>query len=363
MHKPLFPSTKDKRASLVASCSKCVACSSQFCFSLAKDKSVAVEKVGECPGDLNLQNVKLKLAKEYAKHSSPMKALDLMLAAGVPPEHRPDSDQIRNQRPCQKKDKTVGYSVDCLGALRKFVESPPEGVHVYKEHVTISEEQVRIPFECSVMDTWFESCELHNLLCDFTFKTNRENLVLGGVGPVGLRVGSHAPSMRFAPVTFLLAESEDGPAIGLLVRLFLDKAARHGKVYTDAFLDCRCLSGIAAELQRASEKMYLHRCLQHVKANVRLEAGRRDPITGKARLANTELVDVIIGWIEFSASLPSDSEFSCFWQSILQRMSKKCLVIKVLMKCILLRIDHCCQPLRWPVDVACAWMLFLSVPY
>ena len=56
------------------------------------------------------------------------------------------------------------------------------------------------------------------------------------------------------------------------------------------------------------------------KWNVRDEAGRRDAATGRARLKNRELLSVLTQWIEFSAFLPSDMEFSTFWSSVLGRM-------------------------------------------
>lgn len=57
-----------------------------------------------------------------------------------------------------------------------------------------------------------------------------------------------------------------------------------------------------------------------MKRNVRAEAARRDKETGQARLKNMEFLGVLTQWIEFSASLPADFEFSTFCRSALQRM-------------------------------------------
>ncbi len=57
-----------------------------------------------------------------------------------------------------------------------------------------------------------------------------------------------------------------------------------------------------------------------MKRNVRAEAARRDKETGQARMKNMEFLGILIQWIEFSASLPTDVEFSTFWRSVLQRM-------------------------------------------
>ena len=120
---------------------------------------------------------------------------------------------------------------------------------------------------------------------------------------------------------FLMAEAEDEEAHGLLVRLFLEKAEKYGLAFTDAFLDMACHQGAAAECERSKHQLFLHRCLQHVKTNIKTESQRRDQATGKPRLRNSELSDVIISWVETSAWFPSDCEFSCFWEGILARMS------------------------------------------
>ena len=131
-------------------------------------------------------------------------------------------------------------------------------------------------------------------LLDFTFKTNQESLLLGAIGPCGLRQTNSGPHVRFVPVLFMLAEAEDEEAHGLLSRLFLQKAARFGKHYTDAFLDMACFNGAAAECERSSYKLFLHRCLQHVKTNVRHESARRDGASGQSRLRNPELLEPIL---------------------------------------------------------------------
>ena len=51
-----------------------------------------------------------------------------MVEEEIPPDERPATYQLKNQRPSMKSRKSLQYSVDCLGALRKFVESPPEGI-------------------------------------------------------------------------------------------------------------------------------------------------------------------------------------------------------------------------------------------
>ena len=73
---------------------------------------------------------------------------------------------------------------------------------------------------------------------DFIFNTNRENLLLGSIGPVGLLSSPAEPSVRFLQSLFLLSTSEDEEAQGLRVRLFMGKAKANCLELKDAFPDC-----------------------------------------------------------------------------------------------------------------------------
>ena len=321
LHKPLTPSSKDKRRVFLATCDECVSCSFQRCFSLDGEKKVCVEEFGSCSGARNLKRIKQANAKKFGVSAPPGKALKEMVARNVPVEERPARHQLKNQRPSLKSRKTLDYPVDCLGALEKFAREPPAGVIIHTEHMQLTDKAVRLPFECAFMEEYFADCSLTCFLLDFTFKTNKESLLLGAIGPCGLRQTNTGPHVRFVPVLFCLAEAEDEEAHGLLTRLFLQKAARHGKQYTDAFLDMACFNGAAAECERSSYKLFLHRCLQHVKTNVRQESSRRDGASGQSRLRNPELLEPILQWLEISAWLPSDAEFSTFWSHLLDRMA------------------------------------------
>lgn len=288
--KPLKSSSKGKRLAIVADCDRCVACSSQFCFTLAGDK-VQVEKCGECKGGKNLKRIKLENAKKFGASVPPAVALKAMVKAEVPPEERPDCRQLQNQRPSLQSRRVLDFSVEDLGSLRKFVEEPPEGVRILQEHVVISESQVRIPFEVTSADSLLEDCSLTCFLMDFTFKCNKERLLIGAIGPAGLHVERNGPHVRFIPSIFMVSEAEDEDAHGLLVRLFLEKARRNGMRLTDAFLDQACFQGASKELQKSGDQIYLHRCLQHTKTNVRAESVKRCAATGQSRLRNPELLE------------------------------------------------------------------------
>ena len=123
--------------------------------------------------------------------------------------------------------------------------------------------------------------------------------------------------MRFFPFMFMIADAEDEEAHRLCVREYLKACSANDMSVTDGFFDCACFHGAAAE--RGSH-VFLHRCLQHTKENVRSEAKKKDDVTGKTRLQNGELIGVIVEWLEFSAWLPSDQEFTAFWKQICHRM-------------------------------------------
>lgn len=79
------------------------------------------------------------------------------------------------------------------------------------------------------------------------------------------------------------------------------------------FFDCAAMQHVEKYSRQFGRKFYIHRCLQHVKANVKEESSRRDHVSGKARLQNRELVGPLVEWLEFSAALPCDVEFDAFW--------------------------------------------------
>ena len=83
---------------------------------------------------------------------------------------------------------------------------------------------------------------------DFTFRTNREGLVLGAIGPVGLDISGVQPSCRFLPMFFVVADSEDHAARPLCLQLYLDWATSDGIVVRDGFFDCSCLQSAQAVL-------------------------------------------------------------------------------------------------------------------
>lgn len=87
----------------------------------------------------------------------------------------------------------------------------------------LSEEWIVTPFclqDSEETNQILQDSELSSFLMDFTFCCCREGLVLGSVGPVGLRRG---PSMRFFPVVLVVSIMEDEDAQVTLLNLWFKK--------------------------------------------------------------------------------------------------------------------------------------------
>ena len=177
-------------------------------------------------------------------------------------------------------------------------------MHIFGDKAVCRLKKVRIPFAAPSALHVAARLGLSSLLMDFTFKTNQQGLLLGAVGPVGIHVLDGLPHMRFMPTVFMISEAEDHEAHQTMLEIFLGLPG--GEKYKDAFLDMACLQGAEAQV---GDAMYLHRCLQHTKKDIKEAASKKDDNTGKVRLQRAELGPRIIQSVEFSAWLPDDLEF------------------------------------------------------
>ena len=326
---PFVATTKHGRPGVIAHCNQCSACTTAWrhTWSTQGRALLVVERSGECSGPANVARISLENAKKYV-HLPPARALAVMAEIGengqprVPATERPTLQQLSDQRrPRQDRRPCGHYPAVCLGSLQLFLDNPPAGVHVYKDHCVVEPDRIRIPFTSTHTAGWEPAAPMEAFLMDFTFNTNRHGLLLGCIGPVGLRGAAHAlPTMRFVPTLFVIADKEDEEAHRLCVRLFFELAGP-SHAYTDAFLDYACLQGARAELGAA---VRWHRCLQHTKVDVKLAAKTVDEGSGRTRLSRMELLPFIIECVEFSAYLPP-GEFHVFWSSVLGRMGSSTL--------------------------------------
>ena len=320
--KPLTTSSRNKGPAIIAHCGECKGCSKAWCFSLLAGSDstgcwLLVEQCGDCnSGEPDLKRRRLHNAKKL-RSNTPGRAIVKAETEGIPQAEWPTASQVKHQRNLCKTG-TKRLATGCVGSLKDFLDNVPAGVLVAHSHVQCDAEHVRIPFTTDVILAEAKRLGLNCFLMDFTFKTNCDGLLLGAVGPVGLDPSDGQVTMRFMPVYFLLADAEDDQAMELLFNLYLDWAHETGIEVTDGFFDCSCLRSAESV---CGHRVFLHRCLQHVKMNIKAEARKKDDQTGLPRLRNKELLPVILDWIEFSASfLPTDIEFHTFWSNLLLRM-------------------------------------------
>ena len=274
LHRTLTNSSFEKKVVLIARCYSCEACSHQWCFGWSDQGQgcLRVEESGECSEKKHVKRLKRHYAKEFAKEGTPLRALKHMKRENISEALRPSIAQIKNQRHQESIARRLdGYSVECVGDLMNFVNSPPPDVEILNDHVVCTPDRIVVPFtlKTDALDQiWVES-NLSTLLMDFTFSTNKEGLLLGGVGPCGLNFSAtKGPSMRFLPRYFALSSSEDAESQQLLFNLALARANDLEVLVEDVFADCSCYNAIASACQENGLELRLHRCLEHVAGRV-----------------------------------------------------------------------------------------------
>ena len=100
-----------------------------------------------------------------------------------------------------------------------------------------------------------------------------------------------------------------------------------GHILTQMLATCESKSEVRREKTNQIQKsaanlcdgIFLHRCLQHKKANLKAEARKRDKATGETRLRNLELLLVLVDVFMSSSWFPHDHEFAALWANILSR--------------------------------------------
>ncbi|CAE7855858.1 unnamed protein product, partial [Symbiodinium necroappetens] len=143
----------------------------------------------------------------------------------------------------------------CLSSLRSFLQNPPENVRVDADSLICEVDQVRILFSVPEAADWFQTCDLPWFLMDFTMKTNAPGLVLGAIGPIGLkRLPNGTPHLRFVPVQYMLSHVEDQEAHGLLMQKYVAMAESAGIELTDGIFDCACYAGAKENMKEAAKK-------------------------------------------------------------------------------------------------------------
>ena len=176
----------------------------------------------------------------------------------------------------------------CVASLQHWLQSPPANVVIHQECLECSAESVRIVFSFTLAEEWLKTQDLPCFLMDYTWKTNQPGLVLGAIGPAGLRVWPDGkPHVRFCPILFLLAHSEDEDSHHLLVKKYVEMSKSLGITLTDGFFDNSCYVGAKSALEagKTMRHVRLHRCLQHCKENMKAEGRKKCPESGVSWLS------------------------------------------------------------------------------
>ena len=281
----------------VTQCTYCLSCDHSWCFtqrtmqvgepgSTTEEVFMVVEDQGACGGAPNIKALKIFYAHKYAVELSltPDRDIQKIKEDEVDERFWPSMQQLKDQRKHVpgKRRKGRHFSNVCIGAFKHFLANPPQHVHVFTEYVVCTREEVRIPFTSKLMLRQAATCKLQCCVMDYTFNTNVEGLLLGAAGPVGLNTPDDAlPSMRCIPQVFMLSHSEDRPSHTILLDILLKLREEPATAYTDGFFDCRCFDSAMAHV---GHSMYVHRCLQHCRTNLRSACADKDDETGQPRL-------------------------------------------------------------------------------
>lgn len=273
-------------------------------------------------GEKDAKYTKVRLAKQYAQAHTAGQALLKMEADGIAVGDRPEVWRLKNCRPQRQLSQTK-LIADCVSSLNAWMSHPPPNVQIH-ESSSCSPDHISILFQMRSAEHFLkENNHLSTFVADFTFETNHQQLVLGGIGLCGLRQrASQKPQVRMLPCFFLLSKKEDQQAQKMLFKAFATAAARNGVSLTHGFADCSCMEGIEAAISedQTLQHVRMHRCLQHTKVNVKKESKKRSGQTGEPRLRNAEMMPVLTSFLMETAFLPCSREFGVFWSSALSRL-------------------------------------------
>jgi len=286
-----------------------------------RDSQMAVSQCGS-HGQKDVVHIRRRLAEQYAQTHTGGVALLKMEESGIPIEHRPEMWRLKNARPCRAEVRAK-LTADCVASVQAWMAKPPENVCIMDSSIC-NADRISILFHFKDADSFLQQNQhLSVFVADFTFETNQQSLVLGGIGPAGLRSGgSQKPGVRMLPTHFLLSRKEDKESQMTLFKAFAAAAHRNGIRLSHGFADCSCMEGIQAVIESdpGLQHVQVHRCLHHTKQNVKQEVKRRNSETGEVRLRNMELLPVLLSFVMESAWFPSSLEFSSFWESVINRL-------------------------------------------
>ncbi len=129
--------------------------------------------------------------------------------------------------------------------------------------------------------------------------------------------------MKILPAAFVIADAEDADAAAALLRLGVDEHAKRivderpiRERITDVVVDGSDRFAVGCERELSSA--FVHRCLQHVKSNVKKEATTViNTDTGEKRMKDRALLPGWLDRIMVSSKFSSPLEFHTLWHDAL----------------------------------------------
>jgi len=293
------------------------------------DDFLLVQDIGVCDGPDNVEVLKKHWCHTYAGTGTPDRILQKMSVDGIPQDQRPSSRQLEARNAYLRGAGGRRFDGKFVESMKAFCKDPPKGTRIWLDESIVDEKTVRIAFSVNALTP--KATELQKSgdvfwVMDGTFNTNLQGLVLIGVGPAGIGIERNLPTMKALPYSFVIASAEDAEACKLAIRqaLFL-----HNELVPDNDLRSRlkdaCVDGsggFANALQEELPRTWIHRCLEHVKKNIKDEAPKMvDRATGKRRMTDRkELLPHLIDHVNVSSKFGVPQEFSVCWEAVIARL-------------------------------------------
>ena len=262
---------------------------------------------------------KHRLAKEFAKFT-PAAAGVAMTNVGVVDAGRLRRSIAGVRYRTGRRDGAGLYGGHFVASLRRFIANPPAPVSIEPAPVSVaSEDIVRVVFYNRelldhAMHRFVQGRGSLKLVADGTYNTNVQKLVVVCVGLVFVVNDKGRVHNRFIPLTNVLANRENEDAYAVAMQMLLDYGRTAlgediAEQITDIYIDGH--GGAENAVAQVLPNVRLHRCLQHIKKNIRDHA---------QLVRRRDFVEWLVDAAEFTAKLPRLLDFEGVWRDILLRM-------------------------------------------
>jgi hypothetical protein len=244
--------------------------------------------------------------------------------------------------------------------MERFCERPPPNVDVVLHGLALEETCTRVVFyNAAFLEEALNRIKTQGgakLVVDGTYKTNIGKLVLVGVGSVHLVVERGIVHNRFAPLMFMLSDSEDGDAYGQLLDTLLSEAVVVFGVDLEDLVEDIYSDGSGGAEKAIDEILgvttWHHRDLEHIKRNLR---------GWKGKFNNHKWRQYLNDEVEFTAKMHNKVHFQAVWNNTLRMLEDPALanepvVAKYLRTEILQQGEDGAFNCRWRSGLLCGIM-------